>query len=89
MADNNKHFKMVPGTMGADWDIDGVPVKAYVVYWNNELNIISECTVYAETVYPLTLPQAILSFRPESSKGANVTFEFVNGRHSIVNVFEF
>lgn len=75
--------------MGADWDIDGVPVKAYVVYWDIKLNIISECTIYAETVNPLTLPQAILGFRPELAKGANVTFEFVDGKHSIVNIFEF
>lgn len=41
---------------GADWDIDGTPVKAYVSYWNSSLDVISNITVYAETVYPLTLP---------------------------------
>ena len=74
---------------GADWDIDGTPVKAYVSYWDDKANLISECTIYAETVYPLTLPQAILGFRSELAKGATVTFEFVGGRQSITNVFKF
>lgn len=74
---------------GADWDIDGTPVKAYVSYWNSSLDVIFNITVYAETVYPLTLPQAILGFRPELAKGANVTFEFIDGSHSIVNIFKF
>lgn len=74
---------------GADWDIDGAPVKAYVTYWDNELNVIQECTIYAETVFPLTLPQAILGFRSEFAKGANVVFEFVGGKQSITNIFKF
>lgn len=75
--------------MGADWDIDGAPVKAHVMYWDSKANMISECTIHAETVYPLTLPQAILAFRSEKAKGATVTFEFVGGRQSITNVFKF
>jgi hypothetical protein len=74
---------------GADWDIDGTPVKAYVSYWNSSLDVISNITVDAETVYPLTLPQAILGFRPELAEGANVIFESVDGSHSTVNVFKF
>jgi hypothetical protein len=69
--------------------IDGAPVKAYVSYWNASLDVISNITVDAETVYPLTLPQAILGFRPELAEGANVIFESVDGSHSTVNVFKF
>lgn len=64
-------------------------VKAYVIYWDITLNIISECTIYAETVYPLTLPQAITGFRPEFAKGANVNFEFIGGKISNTEIFKF
>jgi hypothetical protein len=64
-------------------------VKAYVLYWDITLTVISECTIYAETVYPLTLPQAIIGFRPEFAIGANVNFEFVGGEVSVTNIFNF
>lgn len=74
-----------------DWDIDleNVPDKAYVVYWDCEYRVIKDCTIYAETVWPLTLPEAIIGFRPEFARGANVNFQFVDGTFSITNVMEF
>ena len=76
---------------GTDWDIDleNVPDKAYVVYWDCEHRVINNCVIYAETVYPLSLVEAIAAFRPEFAKGANVNFSFVCGGLSITNVIEF
>lgn len=76
---------------GADNDIDkdNNPIKAHVVYWTDDFTIINQVTIYAETVYPLSLVTAITSFRPENAKGCNVNFEYFDGQMSITNVFTF
>jgi hypothetical protein len=87
----DNHLKQDIMYRGKDWDIDlkGTPVRAYVVYWNCEHRIIKECVIHAETVWPLTLPEAISGFRPEFAKGANVNFQFVDGTFSITNIMKF
>lgn len=78
---------------GADWDIDchshNIPVKAYVVYSDSESNVLQECTIYAETVYPLSLMGAISGFRPEFTTAATITFEYVDGTISCTNYLKF
>lgn len=76
---------------GADNDIDknNTPVKAYVVYWDAHKNIISQPTIHAETVYPLSLIDSIRAFRPEFAKGCNVDFEYADGTLSVTNVIKF
>ena len=74
--------------IGTDWDIDS-PDKAFVVYWDCEHRVIKKCTVHAETVWPLTLVEAIIVFRPEFAKGANMNFQFIDGTTSVTNVMEF
>lgn len=78
---------------GSDWDIDypttptGVK-KMYVVYFDNNHNVLQEPTIWAETVYPLTLIQALFAFKPEMAIGANVTFEYVDGTLTDLHIFE-
>lgn len=78
---------------GADWDIDdrnhNVPVKAYVVYSDSERNVLQECTIHAETVYPLSLMNAITGFRPEFTTAAVINFEYVDGTISVTNYLKF
>lgn len=76
---------------GADNDIDknNAPVKAYVVYWDVHKNIIKQSTIYAETVYPLSLIDSIRAFRPEFARGCNVDFEYADGTLSVTNVIKF
>lgn len=74
--------------IGSDWDIDS-PNKVFVVYWDCEYRVIKQSVIHAETVWPLTLVEAIIAFRPEFARGANVNFQFVDGTSSITNVIEF
>ena len=74
--------------IGTDWDINS-PIKAYVVYWNCEHRVICERIVHAETVWPLTLVEAIIAFRPEFARGVNINFQFIDGTFSATNVMEF
>lgn len=76
---------------GSDWDIDvhNIPDKAFVVYWDSEHRTIDNCVIYAETVAPLSLIEAIKAFRPEFAKGANITFQYISGTLSITNVMRF
>ena len=74
--------------IGTDWDIDS-PDKAYIVYWDCEYRAICERVVHAETVWPLTLVEAIIAFRPEFARGANINFQFIDGTFSATNVMEF
>lgn len=79
---------------GVDLDIDirkekNHWSKAHCVYSDSKYNIIEECTVYAETVYPLTLIQAIKVFKPINSKYCNVNFESVTGIMSETSVIKF
>lgn len=74
--------------IGTDWDIDS-PIKAYVVYWDCEHRVICKRVIYTETVWPLTLVEAIVAFRPEFARGANINFQFIDGTFSVTNVMEF
>lgn len=75
---------------GADWDIDRSLVSvAYILYWDAEHRIISEQTMYQETLYPLSLIDAIQVFAPEMAAGANVTFAYPDGTLTKLTVFEF
>ena len=72
-----------------DWDIPEGLDKAYVTYWSFNHEVISEVTMYAETLYPINLVQAIFTFKPEMAKGANVQFEYVDGTLTDLTVFKF
>lgn len=78
---------------GADWDVDccshNIPVKAYVVYSDSERNVLQECTIHAETVYPLSLMNAISGFRPEFATAAVINFEYIDGTTSVTNYLKF
>ncbi len=74
---------------GSDFDIDFSPAVAYILYWDNNYNVISQCTMHQETLYPIPLIQAIQTFKPEFAKGANVNFSTVTGELTDVIVFKF
>lgn len=65
------------------------PTKAYIVYWNNQKEIIKQTIMYAETLWPIPLTKAIKVFRPELAAGANVAFEDVTGELSETVIFRF
>lgn len=74
---------------GSDWDINKSPVAvAYILYWDTEHRLISEQTMYQETLYPISLIDAIRVFAPEMAAGANVTFEYPDGTLTKTTVFE-
>lgn len=76
---------------GSDLDIDlpaGIS-KAYVVYWDYAHKVIKQVTMYAETLYPINLVQAICVFKPEFAKGANVQFEYADGTLTEMSVMRF
>lgn len=84
-----KHF-------GSDFDIDtqrnGVTKivnKAYIVYWNSEHRVIQESVIWSETVFPITILEAIRVFAPEFAAGCNVTFQLADGSLTRLNVIEF
>ena len=84
-----KHF-------GSDFDIDAqrngvtkIVNKAYIVYWNSEHRVIQESVMWSETVFPITILEAIRVFAPENAAGCNVTFELVGGSFTKLNVIEF
>lgn len=84
-----KHF-------GSDFDIDTqrngitkVVNKAYIVYWDEDYNIIQESVMHSETVFPITILEAILVFAPEFAAGCNVTFQLADGSLTKLNVIEF
>ena len=74
---------------GVDFDIEFAPSVAYVVYWDNNHNVIQDTTMYAETLYPIPLTRAIGIFKPEFAAGANVNFQSVDGRFTDTIVFKF
>ena len=78
---------------GADWDIDrrsrNIPVKAYVVYSDSKRNVLQECIIHAETVYPLSLMNAISGFRPEFTTAAVINFEYADGTVGVTNYLKF
>lgn len=75
---------------GQDFDIEKMPAQvAYIVYWDHEHKVILNQTMYQETVWPLSLIDAIETFAPEMAKGANVTFVGPTGLMSKTSVFEF
>lgn len=78
---------------GVDWDIDNcsrnIPVKAYVVYSDSKRDVLQQCVIHAETVYPLSLMNAISGFRPEFTKVAVVNFEYADGTLGVTNYLEF
>lgn len=45
--------------------------------------------MYSETVFPITILEAIRVFAPENAAGCNVTFELVGGSFTKLNVIEF
>lgn len=66
---------------GADFDIDsqrnGVN-KAYIVYWDSEHRVIQESVMWSETVFPITILEAIRVFAPEFAAGCNITFQLAD-----------
>lgn len=76
---------------GADLDIDEhqAPSVAYVVYFDREYKVIQEVTIHSETVYPLSLIDAIRTFRPDMSIGCNVTFSYPTKIETIMSVIYF
>lgn len=75
---------------GQDFDIEKFPAQvAYIVYWDYEHRVISNQTMYQETVWPLSLIDAIEIFAPEMAEGANVTFVGPTGLLTNTIVFEF
>lgn len=74
---------------GSDFDLEFTPSVAYVVYWDNNYNVIQDVTMYAETLYPISLTRAIEIFKPEFAAGANVNFESVDGKLTDTVVFKF
>lgn len=75
---------------GSDLNIDRYPAKvAYIVYWNEKHQVLSTPTMYAETVYPLSLIDAIRVFAPNCAAGANVDFQLVDGQYSNTLVIKF
>jgi hypothetical protein len=78
---------------GSDWDIDHPTApsgakRMHVVYFDNEQNVLQTPTIWAETIYPLTLIQALFVFKPIMAIGANVNFEYADGTHSVTTVFD-
>lgn len=65
------------------------PTKAYIVYWDGQLEIIEQATMCAETLWPIPLTRAIKIFRPEFAAGANVIFEDITGELSETVIFKF
>lgn len=81
---------------GADFDIDTqrngvtkVVNKAYIVYWDRDYNVIQESIMYSETVFPITILEAIRVFAPEFAAGCNVTFQLADGSLTRLNVIGF
>ena len=74
---------------GSDFDLEFTPSVAYVVYWDNNYNVIQDVIMYAETLYPISLTRAIEIFKPEFAAGANVNFESVDGKFTDTIVFKF
>ena len=74
--------------IGTDFDIEFAPKVAYVVYWDNNYNVIRDTVMYAETLYPIPLTRAIEIFKPEFATGANVNFESVDGKFTDTIVFK-
>ncbi len=74
---------------GIDSDIEFAPSVAYVLYWDNNHNVIKDTIMYAETLYPISLTRAIEVFKPEFAAGANVNFESVDGKLTDTVVFKF
>ena len=66
-----------------------MPSVAYIVYWDNNYNVIQNATMYAETLYPIPLTKAIRVFKPEFAAGANVTFTSIDGNLTDTVVFKF
>lgn len=65
------------------------PTVAYIVYWDNQKEVIKQTTMYAETLWPIPLTRAIKIFRPEFAAGANVIFENVIGDLSETVIYRF
>lgn len=81
---------------GSDFDIDSqrngvtkIVNKAYIVYWDRDYNVIQESIMHSETVFPITILEAIRVLAPENAAGCNVTFELVGGNFTKLNVIEF
>lgn len=65
------------------------PVKAFVVYFDSDREVISEVTMHAETLWPISLTRAIKIFKPELASGAIVNFESITGELSETVVYRF
>lgn len=63
--------------------------KAYIVYWDSNYNVISQPVMYAETMYPIGLIQAIKVFAPANAAGCDFTIEYADGNLSNLCIWDF
>ena len=77
---------------GVDYDIDQHKEtfnKVFCVYWDCEHNVISKPIMWAETLYPVPLTEAVRIFKPEFAAGCTAQFEYVDGNLTNPIIYKF